>query len=1082
MHIPPSVMVDSSGVEGKSEPELTNAPMVVEPDGDGWVLSITPDLAWLQDPARVYPVSVDPTVEPGLGAVNMFAFKYNGSQTLDVVQDGYVRIGNSRDNGVSVWRTFLTYDYMHFASAQILDAKEYVELVSGTANNYGASTGWASALDFNMVGNTLATADVDTMGVFNTVPLTQWYATLVHDGISQQSAYFAGNESLTTYTYKKLATALYVTTADYPTAAQVSPGDGARTSVVPTLQGSFADPAESGWTEKLFRVGTTADVDSSPVYDSGWVSQDSITVPEGYLAEGTKYYWKTYVRNAFNGAYGISTERAALGPWSLTTNTVPHVAQSSAGINGVSAPATGRQTVVTTQPTFTWAPVAADADGAVQYQVRIATGSDGKTGTVVTSGWQSGTSYQVPEGSLTDGGVYSWTVMTKDPAGQGSVPWHSAFIVNRRIGESGPAPTEQVGPVTVNLANGNAGLRFASPTVATVGGAMGLSFSFNSQAARTKGLLGRYYATGTTAPSAFNLNSPGEPVMTRVDSSLSFDWVLGSPSPSVPVDQFAVRWSGFVTVPTSGDWTFGVWQDDGARVKVGTTTVLDRWSDQAGGPNSGTAIALSSTTRSAIQVDYYENGGGASFSLLVKGPGYQDWTVVPSDWLSPTFETLPAGWSASGALAGDSSTYVSATIEASAVIVTDETGTTHTYTKTSAGGYTAPSGEYGVLALSGTGQVNLTDSDGTVYVFGTNGRLESATPAADSKTPATPSQTWRAGTGQLDAITDRASGKKVRFYYAGDTAPEGSGAACPAATGFSATPAGDVCRIVYPSASGTGVGTSSYLYYNGNGQLARIVDPGTEVTDFEYTNTGELAGVRTPTVNDWLAADTSRVRTDANKVQIAYTAGTATTKKVASITLPAADGVTTTGRQATAFTYVTSAPGGNGTTFVDRTGITNTATGHARTVTFDAALRQVTDTTSSNLTTSQVWDPAKDLINSATDTSGRMTTTIYDARDRVTDTYGPATAACFGADRRPLASCPDAVAHTSTGYDQGMAGLSVAYYNNPALAGPPAAFALGVGASLSIDWGSTHPSSAITAAAWGARMTGIINFPAAGAY
>ena len=32
-----------------------------------------------------------------------------------------------------------------------------------------------------------------------------------------------------------------------------------------------------------------------------------------------------------------------------------------------------------------------------------------------------GTSFQVPEGSLTDGGVYSWTVLTKDPLGEGAV-------------------------------------------------------------------------------------------------------------------------------------------------------------------------------------------------------------------------------------------------------------------------------------------------------------------------------------------------------------------------------------------------------------------------------------------------------------------------------------------------------------------------------------------------------------------------------------------------------------------------------------------------------------------------------------
>ncbi len=39
-------------------------------DGDGWRLTVTPDLAWLQDDARVYPVTVDPTVYATNNAAN----------------------------------------------------------------------------------------------------------------------------------------------------------------------------------------------------------------------------------------------------------------------------------------------------------------------------------------------------------------------------------------------------------------------------------------------------------------------------------------------------------------------------------------------------------------------------------------------------------------------------------------------------------------------------------------------------------------------------------------------------------------------------------------------------------------------------------------------------------------------------------------------------------------------------------------------------------------------------------------------------------------------------------------------------
>uniref|UniRef100_UPI0018CB34B3 PA14 domain-containing protein n=1 Tax=Cellulomonas sp. URHD0024 TaxID=1302620 RepID=UPI0018CB34B3 len=459
------------------------------------------------------------------------------------------------------------------------------------------------------------------------------------------------------------------------------------------------------------------------------------------------------------------------------------------------------------------------------------------------------------------------------------------------------------------------------------------------------------------------------------------------------------------------------------------------------------------------------------FQLWAKGPGYPNGIIVPSSWLSPTFETLPSGWSSSTALAGNSGEYASADIQATTVVLTDVTGTTHTYTKKSEGGYAPPSGEFSVLALSGAGLVNLTDEDGTVYVFGTNGRLESSTPPGDAKNIATPKFVWRPATGQLDSVTDRGSGKQVQFLYSGDPAPEGGTApACPA---DALAPPGMACRIVYPPASGTGVGESTWLRYNSDGRLVRMIDPGNEVTDFEYAATGELTALRTPMITDWLAADATRTATDSSKIQVAYDNLAAKSPKAKTITLPAADGVTAAGRLATTLDYSNAT-----TTNVDRTGIS----GHARTVTFDNAWRTLTDATSSGAASKQVWDPAKDLVLSMTDPLGRMSTKIYDDRDRPTETFGPADASCFGADRRPVPSCAATTAHTTTGYDEGMPGLNVAYYSG-SLAGPPKAFGLGLGTgTLSKSWAAAMPDPAITAAPWGARLTGLVKFPQAGTY
>ena len=48
------------------------------------------------------------------------------------------------------------------------------------------------------------------------------------------------------------------------------------------------------------------------------------------------------------------------------------------------------------------------------------------------------------------------------------------------------------------------------------------------------------------------------PLVTRVDPQIDFDWNAASPVPDVPPHAFAVRWSGTLTPPAAGDYTFTV--------------------------------------------------------------------------------------------------------------------------------------------------------------------------------------------------------------------------------------------------------------------------------------------------------------------------------------------------------------------------------------------------------------------------------------------------------------------------------------------------------------------------------------------
>ena len=173
---------------------------------------------------------------------------------------------------------------------------------------------------------------------------------------------------------------------------------------------------------------------------------------------------------------------------------------------------TADETVATLTPTFTWGtstdpdpgenppvysmvlmggkPVATPTD---QYELSGCTQGATRLWTTPYSGSTSAT---VPAGILSDGTTYYWVVTAIGGGGMDRYPRCSEvrkFTVNRRLGDSGPFPVEQLGPVGINLINGNVVAGNASHTYATVGGDQGVSFTYNSQRTQDRGLRGRYY-------------------------------------------------------------------------------------------------------------------------------------------------------------------------------------------------------------------------------------------------------------------------------------------------------------------------------------------------------------------------------------------------------------------------------------------------------------------------------------------------------------------------------------------------------------------------------------------------------------
>ncbi len=149
-------------------------------------------------------------------------------------------------------------------------------------------------------------------------------------------------------------------------------------------------------------------------------------------------------------------------------------------------------------------------------------------------------------------------------------------------------------------------------------------------------------ATNTPIPTATPQNFPdwrgeyynnpvlgGEPVLVRNDRDINFDWSSGAPDSRLPADSYSVRWTRSQNFG-AGTYRFTVRFDDGARLFVDGSQIVDEWRD--GGSRTATHdINLNAGTH-ALRLEYYERTGLARAQLEI--------ALAPAN--PPTNTPLPA--------------------------------------------------------------------------------------------------------------------------------------------------------------------------------------------------------------------------------------------------------------------------------------------------------------------------------------------------------------------------------------------------------------------------------------------------------
>lgn len=203
-----------------------------------------------------------------------------------------------------------------------------------------------------------------------------------------------------------------------------------------------------------------------------------------------------------------------------------------------------------------------------------------------------------------------------------------AFPANTRVNlylagiiQASTVPEEPtIYATTVTDFRGNYSLSFAMPgrwpdgvTIET--GRLALLIATADFALRTTGTFD-FLATPATPPASApwrgeyynNIGLAGPPVVVRNDANIDFFWETGSPAPGLPADRFSVRWSNNLFLQ-GGTYRFSALADDGIRVWIDGSLVIDEWHDAQSA--TYTVEETLATGLHNFRVEYYENTLGA---------------------------------------------------------------------------------------------------------------------------------------------------------------------------------------------------------------------------------------------------------------------------------------------------------------------------------------------------------------------------------------------------------------------------------------------------------------------------------------
>jgi len=120
---------------------------------------------------------------------------------------------------------------------------------------------------------------------------------------------------------------------------------------------------------------------------------------------------------------------------------------------------------------------------------------------------------------------------------------------------------------------------------------------------------------GLNAEYFSNVFLSGTPSLTRVDANVDFEWNNVSPAPTLPAENYSVRWTGELVPPIDGDYRLGADTDGGYRIYLDGKKLIDD-----SGPHqtrtTTTLVPLQAGHAYPIRMEYYHTSWESTARLL----------------------------------------------------------------------------------------------------------------------------------------------------------------------------------------------------------------------------------------------------------------------------------------------------------------------------------------------------------------------------------------------------------------------------------------------------------------------------------